>query len=237
MRRLQRANVFPCCVAGKTQRVTGDQDDEHGRSGNGSSDGSGTEVARDVARLQGIRRRRRSIEKALSSVTLSDVTRYGSELSSTGDSTRRPYSQVMVGSLTRSVLDPDRGVKFETFCVPRVEGAMYDELRAMTGRRVWCARRLQSSRRRTGSFASWCQPSEEELANFLELPIDDARRTIVDSGESICRPIGSGAALPATEKSPRLTCSPMSGLRRRRSVSSAPRSFVNARRDSLKRKE
>src|ERR1051325_1569254 len=27
--------------------------------------------------------------------------------------------------------DPDRGVKFETYCVPRIRGAMLDELRTM----------------------------------------------------------------------------------------------------------
>lgn len=80
--------------------------------------------------------------------------------------------------------DPDRGVKFETFCVPRVEGAMYDELRAMD----WAPRMVRSKTSKLkeadkvllGKFGR--RPSEEELANFLELPIDDVRRTIVDSG-------------------------------------------------------
>ena len=36
--------------------------------------------------------------------------------------------------------DLERGVKFETYCVPRIRGAMLDELRTMDWCRDWCAR-------------------------------------------------------------------------------------------------
>ena len=79
--------------------------------------------------------------------------------------------------------NPDRGVKFETFCIPRVQGAMLDELRAMD----WAPRMVRSKTSKlneadkvlVGKFGR--RPTEEELADFLELPVDDVRQTIVDS--------------------------------------------------------
>ena len=46
--------------------------------------------------------------------------------------------------------DMSRGVKFETYCVPRIRGAMLDELRSMDWCRVSCARRRASSTKRCG---------------------------------------------------------------------------------------
>ena len=40
--------------------------------------------------------------------------------------------------------DPDRGVKFETYCVPRIRGAMLDELRKMD----WVPRLVRSRARK-----------------------------------------------------------------------------------------
>lgn len=79
--------------------------------------------------------------------------------------------------------EPERGVKFETFCLPRVQGAMLDELRSMD----WAPRMVRSKTSKlneadkilVGKFGR--RPSEEELASFLELPVDDVRQTIVDS--------------------------------------------------------
>ena len=79
--------------------------------------------------------------------------------------------------------NPDRGVKFETFCIPRVQGAMLDELRSMD----WAPRLVRSKTSKlneadrvlVGRFGR--RPTEEELAEFLELPVDDVRQTIVDS--------------------------------------------------------
>ena len=79
--------------------------------------------------------------------------------------------------------EPERGVKFETFCLPRVQGAMLDELRSMD----WAPRMVRSKTSKlneadkilVGKFGR--RPSEEELANFLEQPVEDVRQTIVDS--------------------------------------------------------
>ena len=79
--------------------------------------------------------------------------------------------------------DPERGVKFETFCIPRVQGAMLDELRSMD----WAPRMVRSKTSKlneadkilVGKFGR--RPTEEELANFLELPVDDVRQTMVES--------------------------------------------------------
>ena len=79
--------------------------------------------------------------------------------------------------------NPERGVKFETFCIPRVQGAMLDELRAMD----WAPRMVRSRTSKlneadkilVGKFGR--RPTEEELASFLDLPVDDVRQTIIDS--------------------------------------------------------
>ena len=79
--------------------------------------------------------------------------------------------------------EPERGVKFETFCLPRVQGAMLDELRSMD----WAPRMVRSRTSKlneadkilVGKFGR--RPTEEELANFLEQPIEEVRQTIVDS--------------------------------------------------------
>ncbi len=45
--------------------------------------------------------------------------------------------------------DLTRGVKFETYCVPRIRGAMLDELRTMDWVPRWCARKPASSTKRS----------------------------------------------------------------------------------------
>ena len=82
-----------------------------------------------------------------------------------------------------SAFDPNRGVKFETFCLPRVHGAIVDELRSMD----WVPRKVRSKTSKMneaykvleGKFGR--RPSEEELAEFLDQPIDEVRKTINQS--------------------------------------------------------
>lgn len=77
----------------------------------------------------------------------------------------------------------DRGVKFETFCVTRIRGAMLDELRSMD----WVPRMVRSKASKLneaykvleGKFGR--KPSEEELSRFLEVPVDEVKKTITDS--------------------------------------------------------
>ena len=71
--------------------------------------------------------------------------------------------------------DLDRGVKFETYCVPRIRGAMLDELRTMD----WVPRlvRSKASRleeaRKTLEAAHGRPPRPEELASRLGVSIQD----------------------------------------------------------------
>lgn len=82
-----------------------------------------------------------------------------------------------------NAFDLNRGVKFETFCVTRVRGAMLDELRAMD----WVPRMVRSKASKLneaykvleGQFGR--RPSEDELAHFLGMPLDEVRQTITDS--------------------------------------------------------
>ncbi|MDO5580812.1 MAG: FliA/WhiG family RNA polymerase sigma factor [Planctomycetia bacterium] len=77
----------------------------------------------------------------------------------------------------------DRGVKFETFCVTRIRGAMLDELRSMD----WVPRMVRSKASKLneaykvleGKFGR--KPSEEELSRFLDVPLDEVKKTITDS--------------------------------------------------------
>ncbi|MBR5626888.1 MAG: FliA/WhiG family RNA polymerase sigma factor [Thermoguttaceae bacterium] len=79
--------------------------------------------------------------------------------------------------------DPGRGIKFETFCVPRVQGAMVDELRSMD----WVPRMVRSKATKLNEAYKVLEgqygrrPSEEELAKFLELPVDEVRKTMTDT--------------------------------------------------------
>src|SRR5215510_9699926 len=69
--------------------------------------------------------------------------------------------------------DMDRGVKFETYCVPRIRGAMLDELRTMD----WVPRLVRSkaskleAARKEAEAEMGRPPSDVEVAAKLELPI------------------------------------------------------------------
>src|SRR6266550_7350725 len=70
--------------------------------------------------------------------------------------------------------DLTRGVKFETYCVPRIRGAMLDELRTMD----WVPRLVRSksskmeAARKELEAAFGRPPRPEELAAKLGLPIE-----------------------------------------------------------------
>lgn len=73
--------------------------------------------------------------------------------------------------------EPDRGVKFETFAVPRIRGAIYDGLRQLD----WVPRSVRSRAREVERAFSELEhklgrsPSDEELASHLN--ITDAELT------------------------------------------------------------
>jgi RNA polymerase sigma factor for flagellar operon FliA len=70
--------------------------------------------------------------------------------------------------------DLTRGVKFETYCVPRIRGAMLDELRTMD----WVPRLVRSKAskmedaRKTLEASLGRPPRPEELAERLGVPVD-----------------------------------------------------------------
>ncbi len=74
--------------------------------------------------------------------------------------------------------DLSRGVKFKTFCVPRIRGAMLDELRSMD----WVPRRVRSEqnklmRARVALEAELGRsPEPEEMAHRLNITLDEFQR-------------------------------------------------------------
>ncbi len=71
--------------------------------------------------------------------------------------------------------DPSRGVKFETFAVPRIRGAILDELRALD----WVPRSTRAKARNIDRALMKLEnelgrgPSEKELAKRMEISISD----------------------------------------------------------------
>ncbi len=71
--------------------------------------------------------------------------------------------------------DLERGVKFETYCVPRIRGAMLDELRTMD----WVPRLVRSkaskleAARKEVEAATGRPPTDAELAQKLQMSLDE----------------------------------------------------------------
>jgi RNA polymerase sigma factor for flagellar operon FliA len=93
--------------------------------------------------------------------------------------------------------DPERGVKFETFAVPRIRGAILDELRALD----WVPRSTRAKARNIDRAVAKLEnelgrgPSDRELAEILDITEADlfsAKKdlcfsTLVSLDEMICR--------------------------------------------------
>jgi RNA polymerase sigma factor for flagellar operon FliA len=81
-----------------------------------------------------------------------------------------------------SHFDPKRGVKFETYAVPRIRGAILDELRALD----WVPRSTRAKSREIERAVSKLEnqlgrtPSERELAKSLRMSPDDLFLAIGD---------------------------------------------------------
>jgi len=79
--------------------------------------------------------------------------------------------------------DPDRGVKFETYCLPRIRGAMLDELRSMD----WVPRLVRSRHRKLMETVEILEatmgrkPTETEIARKLGVPLSKVRQMQNDS--------------------------------------------------------
>jgi RNA polymerase sigma factor for flagellar operon FliA len=79
--------------------------------------------------------------------------------------------------------DLERGVKFETYCVPRIRGAMLDELRTMD----WVPRLVRSKASKLGEATRTLEaqlgrhPTERELANHMQLSVPELEKMLMDA--------------------------------------------------------
>ncbi len=79
--------------------------------------------------------------------------------------------------------DLSRGVKFETYCVPRIRGAMLDELRSMD----WVPRLVRSKASKLNEAVRQLEaklgrhPTEIELAQRMELTVSELEKMITDA--------------------------------------------------------
>ena len=82
-----------------------------------------------------------------------------------------------------TAFDLSRGVKFETYCVPRIRGAMLDELRSMD----WVPRLVRSKASKLNDATKKLEaklgraPTQIELAERLELSIKELEKMIRDA--------------------------------------------------------
>ena len=79
--------------------------------------------------------------------------------------------------------DLSRGVKFETYCVPRIRGAMLDELRSMD----WVPRLVRSKASKLNDANKKLEtklgraPTEIELAEYMELNVKELEKMVRDA--------------------------------------------------------
>jgi len=79
--------------------------------------------------------------------------------------------------------DLTRGVKFETYCVPRIRGAMLDELRTMD----WVPRLVRSKASKLNEAVKTLearmgrQPSDQELAEHMGLSVAELEKMVLDA--------------------------------------------------------
>jgi len=79
--------------------------------------------------------------------------------------------------------DLSRGVKFETYCVPRIRGAMLDELRTMD----WVPRLVRSKASKLNEALKNLEarlgrsPSEIELAEQLQISVPELEKMVLDA--------------------------------------------------------
>jgi len=79
--------------------------------------------------------------------------------------------------------DLDRGVKFETYCAPRIRGAILDELRSMD----WVPRLVRSRAHKMESATKQLEvelgrtPTNEEIARRLKIPMNEFEKIAKDA--------------------------------------------------------
>jgi RNA polymerase sigma factor FliA len=86
---------------------------------------------------------------------------------------------------------PTQGVKFETYAVPRIRGAILDEMRKLD----WVPRSVREASRKIGKATnelmqeSGREPLDEEIAGKLSMSIEEFRK-MVGSGSTVVREVG-----------------------------------------------
>jgi RNA polymerase sigma factor for flagellar operon FliA len=82
-----------------------------------------------------------------------------------------------------SAFDLERGVKFETYCAPRIRGAILDELRSMD----WVPRLVRSRAHKLDSASKQLEvelgraPTNEEVAKRLKVPMGEFEKMAKDA--------------------------------------------------------
>ncbi|MDQ3014692.1 MAG: FliA/WhiG family RNA polymerase sigma factor [bacterium] len=82
-----------------------------------------------------------------------------------------------------NAFDLDRGVKFETYCAPRIRGAILDELRAMD----WVPRLVRARSSKLGGVTKQLKtelgrsPTNEEIAKRLRIPMEEFEKLARDA--------------------------------------------------------
>jgi RNA polymerase sigma factor FliA len=90
----------------------------------------------------------------------------------------------LIGAIER--YDPERDVKFETYAIARIKGAIIDELRAMD----WVPRSVRSRARAIGRAMSELEgtlgraPTDQEIAGKLGISEDELEESLTDIGRS-----------------------------------------------------
>jgi len=79
--------------------------------------------------------------------------------------------------------DMERGVKFETYCVPRIRGAMLDELRTMD----WVPRLVRSKASKLNEAIKTLEarlgraPSDAEVAEHMQLSAEEFEKLLIEA--------------------------------------------------------
>jgi RNA polymerase sigma factor for flagellar operon FliA len=82
-----------------------------------------------------------------------------------------------------NAFDMSRGVKFETYCVPRIRGAMLDELRTMD----WVPRLVRSKASKLNESVRALEaklgrtPNENELAEQMQISVAELEKLVTDA--------------------------------------------------------
>jgi RNA polymerase sigma factor for flagellar operon FliA len=90
----------------------------------------------------------------------------------------------LIGAIER--FDPERGIKFETFAMTRIRGAIIDELRSLD----WVPRSVRSRAREIEKVQAKLEhelqraPSDEELAEELEISEEELQSSLLEIANS-----------------------------------------------------